>query len=315
MPEQPETNGSRQNRRRSDRDPSVDAARPVALAVDDDASYLKLLVRQLENLGFIVLSAESGAAAVELCRSNDLDLLVLDYQMPELDGFATLDRIRAVTKQPYSILLTANESLNLRIEAFSRGFDDFIGKTAGIEEIVAKLNSARRMLSLQRQLKDENSELMRIAVTDQLTGLSNRLYLFSRARAISATQGRLNVIVFDLLGFSDINGTYGQLFGDRVLADVGALFRRSVRSTDVASRLGGDEFVLLVPDAEESVARRVSSRLAESIEKLEWKVSGDTVRVRCRWGMASSIGREMSFPEMLAECDRDLKSRSGDQDL
>lgn len=301
---------TRQNRRKADREPSPETSRPVALAVDDDASYLRLLVRQLDALGFTVVSAEDGEAAVAQCTVNDPDLLVLDYQMPGLNGFETLDRIRAISRQPYSILLTASESLNLRIEAFSRGFDDFISKTAGAEEILGKLNSARRMLSLQRRLKEENSELMRIAVTDQLTGLSNRLYLFSRARAISAAQLRLNVAVFDIEHFAEINGTYGQLFGDRILADLGAVFRQNVRSTDVVSRLGGDEFVLLVADEEESVARGVASRLAANIEKLEWKVSGDSVRVRCRWGLASAIGREMSFPELLAACDRSLNADS-----
>lgn len=306
MTDQTPPERTRQNRRRTDREPSSDATRPVALAVDDDASYLKLLVRQLEALGFSVVSATDGEAAIALCATHDPDLLVLDYQMPGLDGFETLDRVRAISPQPYSILLTANESLNLRIEAFSRGFDDFITKTAGNAEILGKLNSARRMLSLQRRLKEENSELMRIAVTDQLTGLSNRLYLFSRARAIAAAQLRLNVIVFDLAGFAEINGTYGQLFGDRILADVGALFRQNVRSTDVVSRLGGDEFVLLVPDEDESLARGVAGRLGRAIEQLEWKISGDTVRVRCRWGLASAVGRELSFPELLAACDRSL---------
>lgn len=307
-----------QNRRRTDKgNASADAVRPRALAVDDDTSYLRLLERQLSNLGFATTSATGGAEAVDLCRENDFDVLVLDLHMPEMDGFDAFDRIRAMREQPYSILLTANDALETRIAAFSRGFDDFISKKAGPEEMVAKLNAAQRMLSIQRRLKDENSELMQLAITDQLTGLSNRLYLFSRARALSATKVRLNVVVFDIEQFTDVNDTYGNLFGDRILADIGALFRRSTRSTDVISRLGGDEFVLLVPEIDESEARQVAARIASSIEQLQWRVSGDVVSVRCNWGMSSASGREKSLPEILAECDRNLQehksSRAGQE--
>lgn len=244
-----------------------------------------------------------------MCADRDFDLVLLDFRMPGFDGFETLDRIRSHRDQPYSILITANDELEMRISAFSRGFDDFISKQAGPEEMIAKLNAARRMLSIQRRLKDENSELMQLAITDQLTGLPNRLYLFSRARSISASQTRINVILFDLDEFESINNRFGSLFGDRILADIGALFRRSIRSTDVASRFGGDEIVLLIPDIAEDEAHAVAERIAASVEELEWRISGETVNLTISWGLASSEGRQRSLPEILAECDQQLKAR------
>lgn len=297
----------RMNRRRTDREGGASHTRPAALAVDDDPSFLRLIERQLESIGFDVTVSPSGESAAELCETRDFDLVLLDLQMPGINGFETLDRIRACREQPYSILLTANDGLDVRIDAFSRGFDDFLSKKAGPEEIAGKLNAARRMLSIHRRLKDENSELMQLAITDQLTGLSNRLYLFSRARSISSSQVRLNVLVFDIDDFESTNQRFGTLFGDRILADIGALFRRSVRATDVASRLGGDEFVLLVPEIEEQEAEQVALRLQRAIETLEWRISGETVRVTCSSGMASSEGRERSLPEILAECDQKLR--------
>lgn len=305
------------NRRKTDREPTANHARPAALAVDDDPSYLRLIRRQLESIGFDVSTAEDGEEGAKLCATRDFDLVLLDLHMPGLDGFETLDRIRARREQPYSILLTANDALDVRITAFSRGFDDFISKQSGPEEILAKLNAARRMLSIHRRLKDENSELMQLAITDQLTGLANRLYLFSRARSISASATRLNVIVFDIDGFGAINEQFGKLFGDRILADIGALFRRSVRSTDVASRLGGDEFVLLVPELTESEAASVAARHENAMESLEWRISGETVRIRCSWGIASSEGRARNLPEILAACDQELRAKrlARNQDL
>jgi two-component system, cell cycle response regulator len=294
------------NRRKSDYAPTEIDGRPRALAVDDDPSYLRLLSRLLGEIGFDVTIAEGGAEALALLADEDFELVLLDLKMPGLDGFETFDQMKARRDKPYCILLTASDSLDIRVEAFNRGFDDFVSKGANPLEMAAKLNAARRIVSIQRKLKDENDELMQLAMTDQLTGLSNRFYLFSKARELSATAKTIHVILFDLDHFKEVNDRYGHLTGDRILADVAGAMRHTLRDHDVLSRFGGDEFVLLLIDIDEKEAHSVAERIAGRVAALNWTLGGAEVRLSISYGIATSEGRSRSLPELLSECDERL---------
>lgn len=294
------------NRRKSDSSPAQVDSRPRALAVDDDPSYLRLLNKLLGDIGFEVQHAESGAAALAKLVDEDFDLVLLDLKMPGLDGFETFDQIKSRRERPYCILLTASDALDVRVEAFNRGFDDFVSKASNPLEMAGKLNAARRIVSIQRKLKDENDELMQLAMTDQLTGLSNRFFLFSRAREYSSTAKLLHVILFDLDHFKDVNDRFGHLSGDRILADVAAVMRSTLRDGDVLSRFGGDEFVLLLVDVSVEDANFVAQRLASQVKNLRWNLGGQDVQLGISWGIATSEGRARSLPELLSECDAKL---------
>lgn len=304
------SNGTRRltirNRRKSDSAPLHTETRPRALAVDDDPSYLRILAKMLRDVGFQVTSVESGTSALTRLADEEFELVLLDLKMPGLDGFQTFDQIKSRRSKPYCILLTATDTLEIRVEAFNRGFDDFISKGSNPLEMSAKLNAARRIVSIQRKLRDENDELMQLAMTDQLTGLSNRFFLFSRARELSATARLLHVILFDLDHFKAVNDQFGHLSGDRILADVANAMRQTLRDGDVLSRFGGDEFVLLLTEIGEEEARSVASRVAERVAALRWTLAGQEVRLSVSWGIATSEGRSRSLPELLSECDEKL---------
>lgn len=294
------------NRRKSDRTPLDSEERPRALAVDDDPAYLRLLAKVLADVGFEAMVADSGQAALEILQDAEFDLVLLDLKMPGLDGFETFDQISHNREKPYCILITANDTLEIRVEAFDRGFDDFVSKQSNPMEIVAKLNAARRIVNIQRRLRDENSELMQLAMTDQLTGLSNRFYLFNRARELSASAKWIHVILFDLDHFKAVNDRHGHLAGDRILSDVAATMRNAIRTSDILARFGGDEFVLLLTDIDIAEANVVVDRILDAVRALRWNIGDEEISLSCSHGMASSEGRTKSLPELLSECDEKL---------
>jgi diguanylate cyclase (GGDEF)-like protein len=295
-----------QNRRKSDQPGLTGDPVPRALAVDDDPSYLRLINHVLEQAGFEVTLAPDGATAIDLLRSSDFDLVLIDLKMPNLDGFETLDGIRERRDEIYAILVTGNDELETRMAAFSRGFDDFISKSTDASETLAKLRAARRILAMQRKLKAENTQLMQLAMTDQLTGLSNRFYFFNRARQLTSGDSLIHVVLLDLDQFKVVNDRYGHLVGDRILADVGATLRSETRTGDVIARFGGDEFVMLVSEATPEEALVLAERLVAQVSEMRWKVSGEEIKVGCSFGISSTIGREKSLPQLLLECDRQL---------
>jgi diguanylate cyclase (GGDEF)-like protein len=141
----------------------------------------------------------------------------------------------------------------------------------------------------------ENARLMarlrHAADIDQVTGVHNHRYLQERLRQEVARAGRtgspLAVLMIDLDGFKLINDRHGHADGDRVLRNVAAMLKLTVRENDVVARYGGDEYVILMPDTEEEAARLVADRVVKGIRGQAHPLSdGGEGTVSCSVGMA-----------------------------
>jgi diguanylate cyclase (GGDEF)-like protein len=134
----------------------------------------------------------------------------------------------------------------------------------------------RESAQKNRQLKEANEAIERLARTDALTGLANRRTLDEAFRREIARAGRrsepLSVIMADLDHFKSINDQYGHKTGDQVLASAAAVFEEQLRPYDLACRYGGEEFVLLLPGTSTGDAFTVAERIRKEIEKLKLTV-------------------------------------------
>lgn len=281
------------------------------LAVDDDPAYLRYLELVLSRAGFTVETAADGAAALERIRGQcEVDLLLIDLAMPDMDGIETVRRIQNECRVPglYTILLTANTATETKLRALESGLDDFLTKQSSDSEIVAKIRSAARRLEMERRLHNENEELQTLALTDELTGVANRRAVFRAGAEILGSSGRMAVVMFDLDRFKQINDTYGHLAGDRILADVAAVFRTNTRYNDLIGRYGGDEFVLLLPDTDADEAREISDRIVARIRQISWSIAGAIINVSAQYGIATS-STGSNLPDLLLACDEALYSR------
>jgi OmpR family response regulator RpaB len=113
------------------------------LVADDEANIRRILKTRLEMQGHELALAENGAEALELFRGFEPDLVVLDVMMPELDGFAVTERIRAQSEVPI-ILLTALNEVADRITGLELGADDYIVKPFSPKELEARIRSVMR---------------------------------------------------------------------------------------------------------------------------------------------------------------------------
>jgi diguanylate cyclase (GGDEF)-like protein len=290
-------------RRRSDSQ-DVEASIRI-LVVDDDAAYLRYLRHVLYRAEFAVEVAMSGEEAIERVRKQpQVDILLIDLAMPGLDGIDTVRRIHQEALAPglYTILISANTAAETRLRAFENGLDDYLAKSSGDSEIVAKLRSAARRVELERRMSLANQELQTLALTDELTGVANRRALFRSGGAILESGKSLSLVLFDLNRFKEINDTHGHLAGDRVLAGVAAALKTHTRFGDIIGRYGGDEFYLLLPETTPEEARQIAERLSAIIRQLRWTLSDKVVGVTAQFGVAgSSAGSTIS--DLLAACD------------
>lgn len=279
------------------------------LVVDDDENYAAWLAAMTRRMGFAVDVAPDGEAALALLAAKPFEVAVIDQEMPRLTGLELIQRIRSqdLTRTLFTIMLTGRGGMETKLNALAAGFDDFLSKSSPEVEIVAKLVVARRIAARQRSLDATVRELYGLATRDELTGVFNRRFFIAETERLLAARCIVNVVLFDLDEFKNVNDTYGHLAGDRVLRDVGALFHRHTRPQDLIARYGGDEFVLVVPHVMPDEIERITERLSADVRELRWSTGDQPFSLEVTVGMASSrLLAEPTVAQLLDAADRDL---------
>jgi len=171
--------------------------------------------------------------------------------------------------------------------------------------LIISMLDARTSL-LATSLDQANSELVQLALHDNLTRLPNRILLDDRLdQAIQkSTRERRHfaVLFMDLDGFKSVNDIYGHHAGDRLLAQVAQRILDTKRSEDTAARLGGDEFVLLIDPGEPEDAASLAQRLVESLGK-PYEVAGNTLHVSASIGVAVYPGDGETAHDLMINAD------------
>ena len=296
------------HRRRTDIDSSGSTALR-ALVVDDDSRYRDYITALLKRFDFEVLHAAAADEAHSALEESAFDLLIFGVSTPGVDGMKLIQDIRANRRcaDAYALMMSEQEDLDAKIKALRGGFDDFVVKSTPDAELVATIGAARRLIMRQRRLDSTVRQLYGLATRDELTGLFNRRYFFAEAERLLAEGVVVNLVLFDLDRFKEVNDTFGHLAGDRILRDAGALFLSHTRAQDIIARYGGDEFVLLVHSLALDEVEVIAERLARDLGSLQWMFGTGTVRIGVTTGLASSKFLERpNISQLLNAGDRDL---------
>ena len=141
-----------------------DAAKPVVLVADDTPANLSVLLELLSQAGYDVLIAEDGESALERASYARPDLILLDVLMPELDGFATCERLKAQpeTREIPVIFMTALADTVDKVRGFDAGAVDYVTKPFQPEELLARVRTHLTIRELQTKLQDSEERLSRI---------------------------------------------------------------------------------------------------------------------------------------------------------
>ena len=300
-------------RRRTDAD-SAGLPPLRALVAEDDGNYAAYIAALLRRFGFDVTVTSDGNAALAAVQAQPFDVAVIDFEMPGMNGLELISAMRTNPRcaDMYALMVTGHTELETKVAALRLGYDDFLTKTTGDAEMVAKLGAARRLVQRQRRLDAAVRELYGLATRDELTGLFNRRYFFAEAERMLAEGYTINLALFDLDDFKKINDSHGHLAGDQILRDIGGLFLRDTRADDLIARYGGDEFVLAATQTTLDEVNALAARLSAEIAGLRWTFSEQSVSVGATAGVASSALIESpTLGLLLAACDRDLYRKKG----
>ena len=219
------------------------------LIVDDQEANVLLMEQMLLEAGYQAISSTMDPFEVcALHRDNQYDLILLDLQMPGMDGFQVLAGLKEIESASYVPILVITAQPDHKLRALAAGAKDFITKPFDLVEVKMRIHNNLEVRLLYKQLEDYSHALESLAMHDALTGLPNRRQLMDRlslgiAHALR-NKRTMAVMYLDLDGFKQINDTLGHDAGDTLLRMVADRLVAAVRQEDMVARLGGDEFVI-----------------------------------------------------------------------
>ena len=263
------------------------------LIVDDKPENLFVLEVLLEDMDCNVIKATSGNEALGLMLEYDFALVLLDVQMPEMDGFETAELMRGSERTRYIpiIFVTAISKEKISIfKGYEVGAVDYLFKP--IEPLILKskvrifieLSRQKRLLEEQAELlelkvkelidlRNDNSRLENLSYHDGLTGIANRRsfdqYIEKAWKNSIRANSALSLIMIDIDSFKLYNDNYGHLKGDDCLINVAQTLAASIkRPMDFVARYGGEEFIFVLPDTDSEGALKVAHDIKKNIENM-----------------------------------------------
>lgn len=279
---------------------------PTILLVDDNPSMIQLMGELLKGQGQLRF-APGGLPALKQLRSQPIDLVLLDAEMPDLDGFGVLREMRAdpeLAEVPV-IFVTGHSDPEIEVRGLESGAMDFIAKPINPPLLLARVRT-------QLRLKRLSDELRANARIDGLTGVANRRHfdeIMAKEWRRAEREGTpLSLLMFDVDHFKRYNDRYGHPAGDGCLRAIAAVMRDLVsRPGDLVARYGGEEFAMLLPNTEQDGADLLARRLVERVRALaiphESSLTDTCVTISV--GVATRAGLEPNMPEgtaRLIEC-------------
>jgi len=287
-------------------------SKPLLLLIDDDVEIHKLVEVMLKPFEVLIEHAYSGREGLAMALSQRPDLVMLDYQMPDVDGLTLLKSLKQeqTLEAIPTIMITASDDPTLISQTFALGAADYVRKPFVQSELKARVFAALKTQRLMRELEIA-------AQTDHLTGLLNREALSQRVLQDNCEHafpnGKSQAVVYvDLDQFKQVNDTLGHGVGDQLIQEVASRLdkelqfnpsiRRMLHSYSLA-RVGGDEFIAVIDGVTNSQnALRIAQHLANSLSR-RYSFGNNSFYSSASFGVAYSSEESIQTTDLVQMSD------------
>ena len=271
------------------------------LIVDDQVSIAEFYKTILEQAGMKVTIEINPYEVLPAMQVQGPDLLLLDLNMPEVNG----DELAAVIRQQEQyqsipiLFISANAHPDKKTDLLEIGSDDLLSKGMPPEELVRHVKSR----------VERAKTLTAMMYQDSLTGLLNHAQIQLAAERVFQHCNRkgstFTIAMIDIDKFKSVNDTYGHLTGDRVIKALSQLLQQRLRVTDYIGRFGGEEFLLIMPDININDAGSLLNGLRKAFSQIDFKENGVHFNVSFSAGVAENTGMA-NFMEQIKIADEAL---------
>lgn len=294
---------------------------PRILVVDDSRVVRASLVQHLKGAFEIREEGDGEAAWQTLVLDHSIRAVISDLQMPKLNGYELLERVRSsklrrLQQLPF-ILVSGEETEEERARAKALGVSDFVTKGAGGVEILTRLNNLLALTSAQENLDAGRERL----VQDPVSGLFTRKYLeLQAAQAISHSARHGIGTSVMVLGFDGFE-TLCERLGTPVAEEVGRRFAKmlaaKMRQEDSLGHFGAGQYAVVSPGTAAAFCATFAERVREAVEVAKLSVHGQTVTLTVSIGLASVpadvVGSAAALLDLAGQRMRDAMQRGGNR--
>jgi diguanylate cyclase (GGDEF)-like protein len=269
------------------------------LVVDDDTVILASLKEGLSLKGYHCQTAIDAAMALDLIDKQYFHTVVIDINLPDMNGFALTEKVKKSNPDITVITMTGSIHEFSYEDAMQAGASDFIKKPFSVKELIARIEHAKK-----------HETLYRISLHDELTDLYNRRGFFTLAEHLlkqaKRNQDGLFLLYADLDDLKSINDIFGHQRGDWALIDVANILRETFRDSDIIARIGGDEFVVM------PMGKR-GDNVELTIHRFQKAIEMDNIRNKREYKLSISMGiayfdswAPCTIDELLSQADKSM---------
>lgn len=264
------------------------------LIVDDEKFNIEVVVGFLETESYNLSFVTNGKDALRGAFSKDFDLILLDINMPEMDGFEVCKRLKndEKTKEIPVIFLSALDDIATITNAFEVGGVDYISKPFNGLELIARVKTHIELRKYIKELKINQEKLAKLVATDIHTQLPNRFRFMSKLKTICGNvklnPSRVCIAYIKIDNMHKINDIYGNKNGDKVISKLSKILKENIKENHTAARLFGSEFALLMPNTSLEAAGTITKKIYDKINSNNL----GQLRLTCSIGVS-----EFKYPE------------------
>ena len=275
----------------------------VVIVDDNERQCARIMAElSLEHRPIVESSIEKAALAVR----GPVDLVIVNTAARSFDGlrFAAMIRSDEATRNLPILAIFDPDDRPRAVKALELGINDLLARPIDPQELSARARTQIKRKRYTDLLRNNLDNSLELAVTDPLTGLHNRRYMFGQLDALSqrAAKGGAPVaaLLLDIDHFKKINDSFGHDVGDEVLREFAVRLASNVRAIDLPCRYGGEEFVAIMPDTTVEAAHMIAERIRRYISGSPFRVAGgsELLTVTISIGVAG-MHDENDTPEAL----------------
>jgi len=223
-------------------------AKALILVADDEEVQVALLQEALKTIPYNVVAAHNGVEALEQIRKTPPDLIVLDINMPRMDGYAVCEKVKSdvFLRHIPVLMLTSEAGTQAKVQGLEHGADDYLTKPFDMEELLARV---RALLRRAKQDLEANP----------LTRLPGNVSIEKEILRRIETRAPFAVLYLDLNSFKAYNDVYGFVKGDEVIRETARIIRTMAEPDGgFVGHIGGDDFIVLsTPEHAEALSRKI----------------------------------------------------------
>lgn len=270
------------------------------LYAEDDSTIVKPMLIFLNKIFKEVVHAKDGALGLATYKTSPFDLVITDIFMPNMNGIEMSRQIRLINPNQHILVISAHSDTSYLISSITLGLDGYILKPINynllINELfrtVTKINEHTQNIEyrkhLQTMVKKQTEALRDEYITDELTGLYNRI----RLKEILAEGKPHSLLILNIDNFGIINDSYGMRYGDKILFSVAQMLGEFKKEGIELFRIGGDEFVVLLPHDNAKKAKTFAEDIKSYFQNYPITFRDVSIKIGFTIGIAAGKGYEL----------------------